>query len=61
MKKVLFISSTGGHLSEMMMLNEMFKKYDDLEIQAPFIMMSTRPGIGYKYLTDHVQELINNL
>ena len=28
MKKVLFISSTGGHLSEMMMLNEMFKKYD---------------------------------
>ena len=28
MKKVLFISSTGGHLSEMMMLNELFKKYD---------------------------------
>jgi UDP-N-acetylglucosamine:LPS N-acetylglucosamine transferase len=28
MKKVLFISSTGGHLSEMMMLNSMFKKYD---------------------------------
>ena len=28
MKKVLFISSTGGHLSEMMMLNDMFKKYD---------------------------------
>ena len=27
-KKVLFISSTGGHLSEMMMLNSMFKKYD---------------------------------
>lgn len=27
-KKVLFISSTGGHLSEMMMLNELFKKYD---------------------------------
>lgn len=28
MKKVLFISSTGGHLSEMMMLNDLFKKYD---------------------------------
>ena len=28
MKKVLFISSTGGHLSEMMMLNELFQKYD---------------------------------
>jgi len=27
-KKVLFISSTGGHLSEMMMLSPLFKKYD---------------------------------
>ena len=28
MKKVLFISSTGGHLSEMMMLKDLFDKYD---------------------------------
>lgn len=28
MKKVLFISSTGGHLSEMMQLKNMFKNYD---------------------------------
>ena len=28
MKKVLFISSCGGHLSEMMMLKSLFKKYD---------------------------------
>ena len=28
MKKVLFISSTGGHLSEMMQLKTMFKKYN---------------------------------
>lgn len=28
MKKVLFISSTGGHLSEMMMLKDLFNKYD---------------------------------
>ena len=27
-KKVLFISSTGGHLSEMLRLSPMFKKYD---------------------------------
>lgn len=27
-KKVLFISSTGGHLVEMMQLREMFRKYD---------------------------------
>ena len=28
MKKVLFISSTGGHLDELMQLKDMFKKYD---------------------------------
>lgn len=28
MKKALFISSTGGHFSEMMMLKPMFDKYD---------------------------------
>lgn len=28
MKKVLFISSTGGHLSEMLQLKDLFKKYD---------------------------------
>lgn len=28
MKKVMFISSTGGHLSEMLQLKELFKKYD---------------------------------
>lgn len=28
MKKVMFISSTGGHLDELLQLKEMFKKYD---------------------------------
>ena len=28
MKKVMFISSTGGHLDELMQLNTMFSKYD---------------------------------
>ena len=28
MKKVLFISSTGGHLSELLQLKALFKKYD---------------------------------
>lgn len=27
-KKVLFISSTGGHLNELLQLSEMFEKYD---------------------------------
>ena len=28
MKKVIFISSTGGHLSELMQLKGIFNKYD---------------------------------
>ena len=28
MKKVLFISSTGGHLNELMQLKPLFSKYD---------------------------------
>ena len=28
MKKVLFISSTGGHLNELMQLKQLFNKYD---------------------------------
>ena len=28
MKKVLFISSTGGHLNELLQLKPMFEKYD---------------------------------
>ena len=28
MKKVMFISSTGGHFSELLQLKDMFKKYD---------------------------------
>ena len=27
-KKVLFISSTGGHLSELLQLSPLFEKYD---------------------------------
>ena len=28
MKKVMFISSTGGHFNELMQLKPLFKKYD---------------------------------
>ena len=28
MKKVLFISSTGGHLTELLKLKKLFEKYD---------------------------------
>lgn len=43
MKKVLFISSTGGHLSEMMMLNSLFSKYD-----YHIITEKTKSTIGLK-------------
>ena len=43
MKKVLFISSTGGHLSEMMMLSDLFKKYD-----YHIITEKTKSTIGLK-------------
>ena len=32
-KKVLFISSTGGHLSELMRLSPMFEKYNYYMVQ----------------------------
>lgn len=42
-KRVLFISSTGGHLSEMMMLSDMFSKYD-----YHIITEKTKSTIGLK-------------
>lgn len=50
-KKVLFISSTGGHLSEMMMLNSLFKKYD-----YHIITEKTKSTIGLK---DKYKDKIN--
>ena len=43
MKKVLFISSTGGHLSEMMMLSSLFSKYD-----YHIITEKTKSNLGLK-------------
>ena len=42
-KKVLFISSTGGHLSEMLMLSPMFEKYDYY-----IITEKTKSNLGLK-------------
>ena len=51
-KKVLFISSTGGHLSEMMRLSPMFLKYDYYIItektKSNLNLKKTHPGrVGY--------------
>jgi UDP-N-acetylglucosamine:LPS N-acetylglucosamine transferase len=51
MKKVLFISSTGGHLDELMQLKSMFKKYD-----YHIITEKTKSTIGLK---DKYKDKIN--
>lgn len=43
MKKILFISSTGGHLSEMLQLKPLFKKYD-----YHIVTEKTKSTIGLK-------------
>ena len=43
MKRVLFISSTGGHLSEMMQLKKLFSKYDYY-----IITEKTKSNLGLK-------------
>lgn len=42
-KKVMFISSTGGHLSEMLQLKDMFEKYD-----YHIVTEKTKSTIGLK-------------
>lgn len=53
MKKVLFISSTGGHLSEMMQLKSMFDKYD-----FHIITEKTKSNM---YLKEKYQKRVNYL
>ena len=48
MTKVLFISSTGGHLDEMLQLKEMFKKYD-----FHIITEKTKSNMGLKTKYPH--------
>ena len=43
MKKVMFISSTGGHLTELMQLNKLFDKYD-----YHIVTEKTKSNLGLK-------------
>ena len=52
-KKVLFISSGGGHLSEMMRLSPMFEKYD--------YFIVTEKTKTTKYLKDKYKNKVNYL
>ncbi len=54
MKKVLFISSTGGHLSELLQLKNMFNKYDSYiitEKTKSTILLNNKFKNRVKYLT----------
>lgn len=53
MKKVLFISSTGGHFSELMQLKSLFSKYD-------YHVVTERTKIN-GYLSDEYKEKISFL
>lgn len=53
MKKVLFISSTGGHLSELLQLDSLFKKYDSY-----LITEKTKSNISLKNKYNNVSYLI---
>ena len=52
-KKVLFISSTGGHLDELLQLKELFKKYDSY-----IITEKTKSTIGLKDKYSKVNYLV---
>lgn len=51
MKKVLFISSTGGHLEELLQLKPMFKNYDYYIItektKSNLFLKDKYPNVGY--------------
>lgn len=53
MKKVLFIASTGGHLSELLQLKSLFEKYDSY-----LITEKTKSTIGLKNKYDNVNYLV---
>ena len=54
-KKVLFISSTGGHLNELLMLKDMFNKY---EYELVTEKAPTNLGLKDKYGRKNVKYLI---
>lgn len=49
--------NTASYVARYTLKKQGLKKYDDLGIQAPFILMSTRPGIGYEYFIQHHEDL----
>ena len=53
MKKVLFISSTGGHLAELMQLEPLFKKYD-------YYIITEKDNTN-KYLKEKYKEKVHYL
>lgn len=50
--------NTASYVARYTLKKQGLKKYEDLNVQAPFILMSTRPGLGYDYLIAHKDSLI---
>jgi len=53
------VPETANYVARYTLKKAGLQKYEDLHVQAPFLMMSTRPGIGYTYFQEHVQEIVD--
>lgn len=52
--------NTASYVARYTLKKQGLKKYDDLGIQPPFILMSTRPGIGFDYVNSKADDLIQS-
>ena len=52
--------TTASYVARYTLKKQGLKKYDDLGIQPPFILMSTRPGIGFDYVNSKADDLIQS-
>ena len=50
--------NTASYVARYTLKKQGLKKYENLDVQAPFLLMSTRPGIGYDYVLSHQNSLM---
>ena len=63
MKKVLFISSTGGHFSELLQLKPLFEKYDSYIITEKDKTSENYKNIygnKFYYFDDYIVKIVDN-
>ena len=54
-KKVLFISSTGGHLNELLQLSPLFEKYHDKEIAKKLEYETMKHELTERYIPEELK------